>query len=338
MSRIVRRANTNAPLIAGPIGAKRVIIEDLELYGNNQAQSTGKAHIVNLADAPGTEDTQWVVSRCYIHGRIDPRDGSWGSGGSNVYIGSGRMACHVENSVSAYANVHGFEINGADAVIDACIVGDNGADGIVIGAWVTTVTACAVFNNVHGMFVADTGNGSPKRILISGNGVDRNRRNGLLLDKGAATGATGVSIMNTPSRRTAPSATKCGLTSASWPRRATSPSAATSSPWSKMVTRIEPPRRLSLVPERPRSTWATSTRAGRSAASPMPRVRCTPRPGRPDLRSAGHGQHPAPAGKRAEPWRPGEPSGIPPHLPYAAEPAGAHARCAGGRGSGQARG
>lgn len=196
MSRIVRRANTNAPLIAGPIGAKRVIIEDLELYGNNQAQSTGKAHIVNLADAPGTEDTQWVVSRCYIHGRIDPRDGSWGSGGSNVYIGSGRMACHVENSVSAYANVHGFEINGADAVIDACIVGDNGADGIVIGAWVTTVTACAVFNNVHGMFVADTGNGSPKRILISGNGVDRNRRNGLLLDKGAATGATGVSIMN----------------------------------------------------------------------------------------------------------------------------------------------
>lgn len=195
-SRIVRRAGTNAPLISGPVGAKRVILEDLELDGNSPAQTSGAAHVVLLADASGTEDTQWVISRCYIHGRIDPNASSWGSAGSNVYIGAGRMACHIVNSVSNYANVHGLQINGADTVVHGCIVGDNGADGIVIGAWVTTVTACAVYNNTNGVFVASTGNGSPKRIMLNGNGIDRNRHSGVLVDKGNATGAAGVSIMS----------------------------------------------------------------------------------------------------------------------------------------------
>jgi hypothetical protein len=196
VSRIVRRAQTNAPLISGPLGAKHVILEDLELYGNNPAQTANKAHVVSLVDGATPEDTQWVVSRCYIHGRVDPNDSTWGSGGSNVYIGAGRMACHLVNSVSTCANVHGVEINGADSVVDTCVVGDNGADGIVIGAWVTTITTCAIYNNTHGVYVADTGNASPKRILLSGNGIDRNRHDGILIDKGSTTGAAGVSIMN----------------------------------------------------------------------------------------------------------------------------------------------
>lgn len=196
VSRILRRAQTNAPLISGPLGAKHVILEDLELHGNNPAQSANKAHVVSLVDGAAPEDTQWVISRCYIHGRVDPNDSTWGSGGSNVYIGAGRMACHLTHSVSTYANVHGVEINGADTVIDACIIGDNGAHGIVIGAWVTTVSACALFNNNNAVHVTDTGNASPKRILLSGNGMDRNRQNGVLIDRVATTGSAGVSIMN----------------------------------------------------------------------------------------------------------------------------------------------
>lgn len=196
VSRIVRRANTNAPLIVGPVGAKHVILEDLELDGNNPAQSANNAHVVSLVDSPTAEDTQWLISRCYIHGRVDPGAARWGSGGSNVYIGGNRMACHLVNCVSNYAHYHGLEINGADTVADACIIGDNGAEGIVIGAWVTTVSACALYNNTNAVYVADTGNASPKRILISGNGIDRNRQNGILIDKGATTGAAGVSIMN----------------------------------------------------------------------------------------------------------------------------------------------
>lgn len=125
-----------------------------------------------------------------------PLNGTWGSGGSNVYVGAGRMACHLVNSVSAFANVHGVEINGADTVVDACIVGDNGAQGIVIGAWMTTVSSCALYNNLNAVYIADTGNASPKRILLSGNGMDRNRQNGVLVDKGTTTGAAGVSIMH----------------------------------------------------------------------------------------------------------------------------------------------
>lgn len=194
-SRIVRRAGTNAPLIAGPVGAKRVIIEDLQLDGNNQHQRANRPHVVALEDSPETEDTQWVISRCYIHGRSDPRDTDWGSAASNVYIGARRQACRVLHTVSNYANHHGLEINGADAVVDACITGDNGAHGMVVGAWMTTITGCAIYNNTHGIYVADTGSGSPKRILISANGIDRNRQHGLLLDIGSTSGAAGVSIV-----------------------------------------------------------------------------------------------------------------------------------------------
>lgn len=122
VSRMVRRADTNAPLILGPVGARHVVLEDLELDGNNPRQTANNAHVVHLADAPTSEDTQWTMWRCYVHGRVDPSSHAWGNGGSNVYIGAGRMACHVLSCVTNNANVHGFEINGADAVIDTCIV------------------------------------------------------------------------------------------------------------------------------------------------------------------------------------------------------------------------
>jgi polygalacturonase len=196
VSRLRRRAGTNAPLILGPIGARHVVIEDLNLDGNNPGQDDQQAPIVYLPDASETEDTQWVISRCYVHGRTDPHAAPWGSGGSNVYIGAARMACRVVNTVSNYANRHGFEINGSDTLLDSCIVGDNGADGVVIGAWATTVTACAIFGNTDGIHVADTGPGSPKRIILSHNGIDRNRQNGILIAGTRTSGAAGVSIAN----------------------------------------------------------------------------------------------------------------------------------------------
>lgn len=196
VSRLVRRARTNAPLVLGPVGARRVVIEDLGLDGNNPAQDAHEAHVVHLDDAPQAEDTQWVISRCYVHGRTDPHASPWGSGASNVYIGAGRMACRILTSVSHGANRHGLEINGADTLVDACIVGDNGAHGVVIGAWATTVTSCAVYNNTDGIHVTDTGPGSPKRIILSTNGIDRNRGNGILIAGSRSSGAAGVSVTN----------------------------------------------------------------------------------------------------------------------------------------------
>jgi hypothetical protein len=196
VSRIVRRPGTNGPLIDGPPGSKRVVIEDLQLDGRNEGQAGAHAPVVDIADAPASEDTQWVISRCFVRGGRDPGAGGRGGGGANVYIGAGRMACHVVHTVSNYATTHGFEVNGADAVLDSCIVGDNGGAGVAVGAWVTTITTCAIFNNTQGIYVADTGDGTPKRILICGNGIDRNRQNGILVDRGTTSGAAGVSIMN----------------------------------------------------------------------------------------------------------------------------------------------
>lgn len=195
VSRLVRREGTNAPLIEGPPGAKRVILEDLQLHGNNGAQGAGRAHVVEIVDAPEAEDTQWVISRCFVRGKDEPGS-RWGSGGSNIYIGAGRMACHVEHTVSTYANHHGLEINGADSLVHGCIVGDNGAHGIVVSSWVTTIAACAIFNNTHGIYISDTGEGSPKRVLLTANGIDRNRQNGILVDREGSSGAAGVSITN----------------------------------------------------------------------------------------------------------------------------------------------
>ena len=194
VSRISRRPGTNRPLIFGPMGAKHVILQDLELDGNNRRQTAGRAHVVSIVDSVTPEDTQWTIDRCYIHGRSDPRAVDWGSGGSNLYIGGGRMACRVIHSVSNFAHNHGIEINGADTLVDGCLIGDNGAHGVVIGAWATTITNCAIYNNANGIHIAHTGKGSPKRVLITANGIDRNRLNGILVDGTARSGAAGVSV------------------------------------------------------------------------------------------------------------------------------------------------
>ena len=196
VSRIIRRPGTNAPLILGPLGATRVILEDLEIDGRNLLQTAGQPHVVSLTDSPTAEDTQWVISRCYLHGRSDPHAPDWGRGGSNLYIGAGRMACRVLHTTSNYAHHHGIEINGADALVDGCIVGGNGAHGIVIGAWATTITNSAIYNNTNGIHVTDTGRWSPKRIIITANGIDRNRQSGVLLDGTPTSGSAGVSITN----------------------------------------------------------------------------------------------------------------------------------------------
>lgn len=196
VSKIIRKAGTNAPLISGPAGAKHVQIIGLELDGNNKNQTANNAHLVYLVGLGSDEDTQWLMRDCYVHGRWDPNDASWGNAGSNIYVGSGRMACRFLNVVCNYGNSHGFEISGADTTIDKCIVGGNGANGITLSAWVARVTDCDIYGNAQvGVYVADTGNGSPKRIMIRGNGIDRNAQHGVHVVKGSNTGAAGVSIM-----------------------------------------------------------------------------------------------------------------------------------------------
>ncbi len=51
-------------------------------------------------------------------------------------------------------------------------------------------------NNTNGIHVTDTGAASPKRIVITANGIDRNRQSGVLLDGTPTSGSAGVSITN----------------------------------------------------------------------------------------------------------------------------------------------
>lgn len=196
VSRIIRKAGTNASLILGPAGAKRVTLRDLQFDGNNKNQTSGSPYVIEIASIAGqAEDTQWNIEDCYVHGRTDPTDPTWGSGGSNIFVGTGRQAVHILNTISNYANNHGIEVSGADVLIDGCLVGDNGSQGIVLSAWVAKVTGCDIWNNNHGIYIPDGGNSAPRRILISRCGIDRNKQHGIILDKGATTGAGGVSIV-----------------------------------------------------------------------------------------------------------------------------------------------
>lgn len=185
-SRIVRRNGADSDLIVGPLTARRVIIEDLELDGNNANQTSSTAEIINILPDPVPNDTHWILNRCYIHGWNDYS--AKGSGGNNITVGENRQAVHINESIINYAGAHGIDAKGSDFNIVGCIIGDNNWENLILGAWVCYVAGCAIYNaGQSGIYVGN----NVKRIMIIGNGIDRNMHHGI----NVSPGSTGVSIV-----------------------------------------------------------------------------------------------------------------------------------------------
>jgi parallel beta-helix repeat protein len=183
---LARLANTNKHLLLAPDGSNYCRISDLAIDGNKNNNTSGYGLCV--ADAPGGQESQTLVQRCYFHTNPD----------SNIYLGRNRRANSVQNSVCNYsAKGDGITVAGSDNTIANNILGSNARAGLCLGTTATQnwgasspansaaivhVNDNDIYNNLVGIAVANGSSGC----MISGNGVDRNKYQGITVYSGAS--------------------------------------------------------------------------------------------------------------------------------------------------------
>jgi parallel beta-helix repeat protein len=183
---LARMANTNKDLLLAPDGANYGRIFDLAIDGNKNNNVAG--HGLCIADGAAGQEGQFIVDRCYFHDNPD----------SNVYLGHNRRANNVHNSVFNYSkNGDGITVAGSDNTIASNILGSNGRAGLCLGTGATqnwaasspsTAAAIAhvqnndIYGNLVGIALANAASGC----MITGNGIDRNSRQGITVYSGAS--------------------------------------------------------------------------------------------------------------------------------------------------------
>ena len=183
---LARLANTNKHLVLAPDGANYCRIFDLAIDGNKNNNTAGYGLCV--ADGASGQEAQIIVERCYFHDNPD----------SNVYLGRNRRANSVQNSVFNYsAKGDGVTVAGSDNTIAGNILGSNGRAGICLGTTATQNWAAAspnfaaniahvsnndIYGNLVGIAVANASSGC----MIAGNGIDRNKYQGITVYSGAS--------------------------------------------------------------------------------------------------------------------------------------------------------
>jgi parallel beta-helix repeat protein len=183
---LARLANTNKHLLLAPDGANYCRIFDLAIDGNKNNNTAGYGLCV--ADGAAGQESQTIVSRCYFHDNPD----------SNVYLGKGRRANTVQDSVFNYSlKGDGITVAGSDNTVVSNICGSNARAGICLGTTATQNWAAAsgasaaaiahvsnndIYGNLVGIAVANASSGC----MIAGNGIDRNKYQGMTVYSGAS--------------------------------------------------------------------------------------------------------------------------------------------------------
>ena len=182
---LIRIANTNKHLLLAPDGANYCRIRDLAIDGNKNNNSKGYGLCV--ADASGQE-AQIIVERCYFHDNPE----------SNVYLGKRRRANSIQDGVFNYSlHGDGITVAGSDNTIAGCILGSNAQAGICLGTTATqnwgasspanSAAICHVsdndiYGNLVGIAIANGSSGC----MITGNGVDRSKKQGITVYSGGS--------------------------------------------------------------------------------------------------------------------------------------------------------
>lgn len=182
---LTRIANTNKHLLLAPDGSNYARIHDLAIDGNKNNNTGGCG--LYVADGPGQE-TQIIVERCYFHDNPE----------SNIYLGKGRRANSIENGVFNFSGKgDGVTVAGSDNTVVGSICGGNGRAGVCLGttatqnwpassspnsATIAHVNDNEVYGNTVGIAVANGSTGC----MISGNGIDRNKKQGITVYSGAS--------------------------------------------------------------------------------------------------------------------------------------------------------
>jgi parallel beta-helix repeat protein len=183
---IARLANSNKDVLLAPDGANYCRIFDLAVDGNKNNNTAG--HGLCIADGAAGQESQILIDRCYIHDNPD----------SNIYLGHNRRANNIHNSVLNYSlHGDGVTVAGSDNTIASCIIGTNGRAGICLGTTATqnwgaaqTAYAAAIAhvqnNDIYGNLVGIAVGNASSGCMITGNGIDRHKYQGVTVYSGAS--------------------------------------------------------------------------------------------------------------------------------------------------------
>jgi parallel beta-helix repeat protein len=183
---LARLANTNKDLLLAPDGSNYSRITNLAIDGNKNNNTKGYGLCV--ADGASGQEAQIVVDLCYFHDNP----------GSNIYLGKNRRANSVTNGIFNYSlNGDGITVAGSDNTIAGNIFGTNARAGICLGTTATQNWAAAsgssaaaiahvsnndIYGNLVGIALANASSGC----MIAGNGIDRNKYQGITVYSGAS--------------------------------------------------------------------------------------------------------------------------------------------------------
>jgi parallel beta-helix repeat protein len=183
---LARIARTNKHLLVAPDGSNYCRISDLSVDGNKVNNTSGYG--LYIADGAVGQEAQLVIERSYIHDNPE----------SNVYFGRNRRANSITNSVLNYSlKGDGITVAGSDNTIAGCIMGSNARAGICLGTTATqnwpasspanSANICHVNdNNIYGNLVGIAIANGSAGCMISGNGIDRNRLQGITVYSGSS--------------------------------------------------------------------------------------------------------------------------------------------------------
>jgi hypothetical protein len=198
VSTLTRLAGTNNDLLTIPDGNNYCRIRDIQIDGNKANNTTGDG--IHLSDSTAGQETQVLIERCFVH--TNP--------GHNVYLGKGRRASKVTDSVFNWAGKDGVCVAGSDNTIAHNICGGNKRAGINLGtstalrwapdtgqnsACVTHVINNDVYGNLVGINVASGSWGN----IVSSNGIDRNADEGIAVYDGDMSAVIHANVLHSNS-------------------------------------------------------------------------------------------------------------------------------------------
>lgn len=174
------KGSLNDHLVHGAAGIANVQIRNLGLDGNKANNSSGD--LIHL-DSATAQDAAWHIVDCYLDSAA--YDG--------IQIGSGRQAVKVQRTWVMQSFHNGITVNGSDTGLDACMVGQSGADGVNVGGsgWVVHLSNCDIWSSTNTGINVNSG---VTMVTVTGCGIDRNQKHGIYVGD-TVTGVTVVGCM-----------------------------------------------------------------------------------------------------------------------------------------------
>lgn len=160
---------TNADLLYIPDGRPYGTIENIELDGNKANNSLGIG--IDFSDAGASGEAAWRLDNVEVYN----------TAGIGIYVGSNRQAVYGNHVLITGAGEHGIQIKGSDSTWNKLMVGSSAWSNIVAQAYATRFIGGDTWSaGDQGISVVST------LISITDMGVDRNSKNGILIDSGAS--------------------------------------------------------------------------------------------------------------------------------------------------------